>query len=73
VVITCRGAQPEWEGTTLTWQITADGDETSLRFTHSGWRDTTDFCASCNSMWGQLMFRLKGYAESGRPDPQWSK
>ena len=71
VVMSCHGDHPEWNGTTLTWSIGKDGDQTSLRFTHSGWKSATDFCASCNSMWGQLMFRLKRYAESGEPDPQW--
>ena len=71
VVMSCHGDHPEWNGTTLTWSIAKDGDQTSLRFTHSGWKSASDFCASCNSMWGQLMFRLKRYAESGKPDPQW--
>ena len=71
VVMSCHGDHPEWNGTTLTWSIEKDGDQTSLRFTHSGWKSATDFCASCNSMWGQLMFRLKRYVESGEPDPQW--
>jgi len=24
-------------------------------------------------MWGNLMFRLKRYVESGEPDPQWTE
>jgi hypothetical protein len=37
-----------------------------------GWREPTDFAASCSSMWGNLMFRLKAYAETGKPNPQWT-
>jgi uncharacterized protein YndB with AHSA1/START domain len=73
VVWTCHGDQPEWNGTTLTWNIAREGDATVLRFTQSGWREITDFCASCNSMWGSLMFRLKTYAETGKVDPQWTE
>lgn len=73
VVMSCRGDHPEWAGTILTWKITQDGDQASVRFTHSGWKSMTDFCASCNSMWGNLMHRLKRYAESGKPDPQWTE
>jgi NAD(P)-dependent dehydrogenase (short-subunit alcohol dehydrogenase family) len=73
VVWTCHGDQPEWNGTTLTWNIAREGDATVLRFTQSGWREITDFCASCNSMWGNLMFRLKTYAETGKVDPQWTE
>lgn len=43
------------------------GYQTTLRFTHSGWKAMTDFCASCNSMWGQLMYRLKGFVEGTKP------
>lgn len=72
VVMSCHGDHPEWAGTTLTWKIEQDGDQTSVRFAHSGWKSMTNFCASCNSMWGNLMYRLKRYAESGKPDPQWT-
>lgn len=73
LVMSCQGDHPEWNGTTLTWRIEKDGDQTTLRFTHSGWKSMTDFCASCNSMWGQLMFRLKGFVEGRKPGPQWTE
>jgi uncharacterized protein YndB with AHSA1/START domain len=73
VVMSCRGDPAEWNGTTLAWRIEGDGNQTALRFTHGGWRSMTDFCASCNSMWGRLMFRLKDYAETGKPAPQWKE
>jgi uncharacterized protein YndB with AHSA1/START domain len=73
VVMSCHGDHPEWNGTTLTWKIRKDGDQTTLRLTHSGWKSMTDFCASCNSMWGQLMYRLKGFVEGNVPGPQWTE
>jgi len=73
VVMSCHGDHPEWDGTILTWTIERNDDQTILRFVHSGWKSMTGFCASCNSMWGNLMFRLKRYAESGKPDPQWKE
>jgi uncharacterized protein YndB with AHSA1/START domain len=72
VVWRCHGDQAEWNGTTLTWNIAREGDATVLRFTQSGWREITDFCAGCNAMWGHLMFRLKAFAETGKADPQWA-
>jgi hypothetical protein len=71
VLMSCRGDHPEWSGTTLTWRIERDGDGITLRFTHGGWKAMAPFCASCNSMWGQLMFRLKGFVEGRHPGPQW--
>src|SRR5215470_15291899 len=73
VVMSCYGGHPEWNGTTLTWTIERSGDETILRFVHGGWKSMSGYCASCNSMWGNLMFRLKRYVESGEPDPQWTE
>ena len=73
VVMKCHGDHPEWDGTTLTWTIAREDGQTVLHFTHSGWKKVTDFCAGCNSMWGNLMFRLKRYAETGKPNPQWTE
>lgn len=73
VVMTCHGDHPEWDGTTLTWTIAREDGQTVLHFTHGGWKKVTDFCAGCNSMWGNLMFRLKRYAETGKPNPQWTE
>lgn len=67
VVWRCHGDNPEWEGTTLTWNISRENDATVLRFIHSGWRSFSDFCDSCNSTWGELMYRLKDYVEGRIP------
>jgi len=68
----CHGEHPEWNGTRLEWTILPDGGGSILNFVHRGWREMTPFCASCNSTWGELMYRLKGYVESGRPAPRWT-
>jgi uncharacterized protein YndB with AHSA1/START domain len=73
LVMSCSGEHPEWNGTTLEWTLIPDGDEgISLHFTHRNWMVPTDFAASCNSMWGNLMYRLKDFVESGKPAPQWT-
>jgi uncharacterized protein YndB with AHSA1/START domain len=71
VAWSCHGDHPEWDGTTLTWTLAREDGATVLRFTHGGWKSISDFCASCNSSWGELMFRLKDYAEGGNPGPHW--
>jgi uncharacterized protein YndB with AHSA1/START domain len=72
VVWSCLGDHPEWAGTTLTWDLEADDDRTVLRFTHGDWKSITDFCAICNSTWGELMYRLKDYLEGKNPGPHWT-
>jgi hypothetical protein len=61
----------EWSGTHLVFRLesraTGTGSAgTMLRFTHGGWRSETDYFTSCNTTWGELMFRLKSAAE-GKP------
>jgi uncharacterized protein YndB with AHSA1/START domain len=73
VRLSCSGDHPEWAGTTLEWTIEPTAEGTVLKFFHRGWKGPTDFCASCNSMWGHLMFRLKAFVESGKPSPQWTE
>jgi uncharacterized protein YndB with AHSA1/START domain len=71
VVWTCHGDNPEWNGTTLTWDIASESGVTVLRFTQSGWKAMTEMYAICNSSWGELMHRLKAYAEGQNPGPHW--
>ena len=73
VVMSCHGDHPEWKGTTLTWDIVAGDGATTLTFVHGGWRKVTDFCSGCNSMWGNLMFRLKDSVEGRGRGPQWTE
>jgi uncharacterized protein YndB with AHSA1/START domain len=62
---------PEWVDTTLTWPVTPEGTGSLLRFTQSGWKAMTDMVATCNSTWGELMYRLKDYVEGKNPGPHW--
>jgi uncharacterized protein YndB with AHSA1/START domain len=75
VIMNCHGDQPEWNGTTLRWDIASreDGNGATLRFAHSSWREVTDYCSSCNAMSGNLMFRLKDSAEGHGRGPQWNE
>ena len=72
VVMSCSGDQPEWTGTTLEWHIEPTPEGSVLTLSHKGWREITPFCAGCNSMWGNLLFRLKRFVETGKPSPQWT-
>jgi uncharacterized protein YndB with AHSA1/START domain len=71
VVWTCHGDNPEWVGTTLTWNIEPNDGGSLLRFTQSGWKQMTDMVATCNSTWGELMYRLKASAEGKTLGPHW--
>lgn len=59
----------EWSGTRIVFRLTAGGPGTVLRFTHAGWQAETDYFVSCNTTWGELMFRLKAAAEGKSRGP----
>ena len=73
VVWSCHGDHPEWNGTLLSWELTPQDGGTTLRFTQNGWKSVSDFCAMCNSTWGELMYRLKDYVEGKNPGPHWKE
>ena len=61
----CESGQ-EWKGTLLEFLLARQPNGTLLRFVHSGWEQETDYFISCNTVWGELLFRLKAAAE-GHP------
>jgi uncharacterized protein YndB with AHSA1/START domain len=73
VVWSCHGDHPEWDGTVLTWELSPQDGSTTLRFNHSNWKAASDFYATCNSSWGELMHRLRDYAEGRNPGPHWKE
>ena len=73
LVWSCHGDPPEWDGTTLEWELSRQGEGTTLRFTHGNWKSTNDYYAMCNSTWGELMYRLKDYVEGKNPGPHWKE
>ncbi len=74
VALSCSGDPEDWAGTTQTWTLSPDEDGgTRLDFVHGRWKTLSPHAAMCNSTWGMLMYRLKKYVESGKPDPHWTK
>jgi uncharacterized protein YndB with AHSA1/START domain len=69
VLWSCVDGPDEWKGTHLKWEISKTESGSELRFTHSRWKKTGEYFRSCNSTWGNLMYRLKSYAETGKVDP----
>jgi hypothetical protein len=59
----------EWSDTRIVFDLAMDKTEAVVRFTHGDWRDATDYFTSCNTTWGELMFRLKAAAEGKSPGP----
>ncbi len=64
----CETGQ-EWSGTRLVFELEVQSAMTLVRFMHAGWGRASDFFVSCNTTWGELMFRLKAAAEGRAPGP----
>lgn len=59
----------EWPGTRIRFDLEGTGNETLLRFRHSGWRAATDNFAECNVFWGHFMQEIKRFVESSEEKP----
>lgn len=58
---------PHWTDTVITWTLrpSADGAGATVAFSHDGWADDGPLMATAAVTWGQLVLRLKSYAETG--------
>ncbi len=65
----CVEGDEQWIGTRFKFDLEKQGDQTLLRFSHTGWRDMTDFYAHCNYQWGYYLKSLKSFCEKGKGTP----
>lgn len=66
------GDVPEaWMGTEIIFKLQNDGKQTFVQFTHSNWKESTDFMAHCSTKWAVFLISLKEAVENnqGRPFP----
>jgi uncharacterized protein YndB with AHSA1/START domain len=59
---------PHWVGTTVRWDVEPRNGGSTVAFAHAGF-DDDDEAGRVAYTWGQIMVRLKQYAETGRSDP----
>jgi hypothetical protein len=61
----CVNGPGEWVGTTLTFGLRADGEETVVLDTHAGWRDPAEFMHHCSTKWAYFLLSLKSSLVGG--------
>lgn len=59
---------PHWVGTSIHWNVTEREGGCTVDFRHAGLSDEAE-TGSVAYAWGQIMVRLKEYAETGTPNP----
>ena len=68
VVWRAQSFPPHWVGTTIRWDVEPDDAGSIVSFRHDGFTDDEE-AGLVAYTWGQIMVRLKEYAESGKRDP----
>jgi hypothetical protein len=59
----------EWAGTAISFSLSTDEVQTSLRFRHSGWRENTGMFPHCSMKWATFLLSLKDLMEKGKGRP----
>lgn len=59
---------PHWVGTSVRWDVDPREDGATVTFRHAGFADEHE-AAQVAYTWGQIMVKLKQFAETGRPEP----
>jgi uncharacterized protein YndB with AHSA1/START domain len=59
---------PHWIGTCVRWDVEPRDEGATVTFRHAGFADEVE-AGQVAYTWGQIMVKLKAYAETGRADP----
>jgi uncharacterized protein YndB with AHSA1/START domain len=65
----CINSIEEWIGTDISFDLEEKDGSTVLRFTHGGWRASTDMLAHCTYDWASFIKSLKSLCETGTGTP----
>ncbi len=65
----CVQGPDEWVGTTVSFDLRANGDETVVLFAHAGWREPVEFMYHCSTAWASFLLSLKHGLEGGKATP----
>jgi uncharacterized protein YndB with AHSA1/START domain len=59
----------EWISTTVSFDITQQGDWTIVLLKHQGWKAPVEFMHHCSTKWGVFLLSLKSLLETGKGAP----
>jgi len=66
---TISSFRPEWDGTTITFDLRAEGSDTVLSFAHCGFEKADEVYALTTTGWGYYLVSLQQYLETGKGAP----
>jgi uncharacterized protein YndB with AHSA1/START domain len=62
----CVSGPEDWIGHKFSFHLDTNDNKTRVRFEQSGWKETSDFYASCNFSWGRYMESLRQLCQTGK-------
>jgi uncharacterized protein YndB with AHSA1/START domain len=65
----CIDGADEWIGTSQSFNLSRQGDDTVVLFTHADWRSPSEFMAHCSARWAYFLLSLKSLVETGKGTP----
>ena len=65
----CTEGPGSAKGTTVDYLLKKEGQDTVIECDHDGWPEAHEALATCNTLWGLLMSRLKDYVETSKANP----
>lgn len=58
-----------WVGTEVSFRLKAEGSQTYVFFSHSNWKERSEFMGHCSTKWAVFMLSLKEAMETGKGKP----
>jgi len=58
-----------WIGTEVSFELKSNGSQTYVLFSHSNWKERSDFMGHCSTKWAVFLLSLKETIETGEGKP----
>jgi uncharacterized protein YndB with AHSA1/START domain len=55
----------EWIGTKASFELSQDGEQTTVLFKHEGWKEPVEFMHHCSTKWATFLLSFKSLVETG--------
>ncbi|MDR2281720.1 MAG: SRPBCC domain-containing protein [Sphingobacterium sp.] len=63
IVWECIESDKEWIGTMVSFELSEQGNKTTVVLSHTDWRVVTEYYKWCNYNWAMFLQRLRNYCE----------
>ncbi len=63
IVWECIESDKKWIGTMVSFELSEQGNKTTVVLSHTDWRAVTEYYKWCNYNWAMFLQRLRNYCE----------